>query len=48
MNIFTKACTKNWSREIFMVDSDLKTNLWTYRIKNLTGEKNRKFLWKKM
>ena len=25
-NIFSKVCTKYWSREIFIIDSVLKTN----------------------
>ena len=41
--IFSKGYTENWSREIF-IDSVLKTNPWTYKIKDLNGEKNnRKF-----
>ena len=38
-NIFTKGYTENWSREIFIIDSVLKTNLSTYKIKNVNGEK---------
>ena len=38
-NIFSKGYTENWSREIFSVDSVLKTNPSTYKIKNLNGEK---------
>ena len=38
-NIFSKGYTKNWSREIFLIDSVLKTNPWTYKIKDLNGEK---------
>ena len=38
-NIFSKGSTENWSREIFIVDSVLKTNPWTYKIKDLNGEK---------
>ena len=38
-NIFSKGYTKNWSREIFIIDSVLKTNPWTYKIKDLNGEK---------
>ena len=30
--------TENWSREIFVIDSVLKTNLWTYKIKDLNGK----------
>ena len=37
-NIFRKGYTKNWSKEIFVIDSVLKTDLWTYRIKDLNGE----------
>ena len=33
-NIFSKGYTKNWSREIFIFDSVLKTNPWTYKIKD--------------
>ena len=38
-NIFSKGYTENWSREIFIIDSLLKTNTWTYKIKDLIGEK---------
>ena len=38
-NIFSKDYTKNWSREIFIIDSVLKTNPWTYKLKDLNGEK---------
>ena len=38
-NIFRKDYSKNWSREIFFVDSVLETNQWTYKIKDLNGEK---------
>ena len=38
-NIFSKDYTKNWSREIFIVDSVLKTNPWFYKTKDLNGEK---------
>ena len=31
-NIFSKGYTENWSREIFIIDSVLKTNPWTYKI----------------
>ena len=37
--IFSKCCTENWSREIFIIDSVLKTNPWTYKIKDLNREK---------
>ena len=32
-NIFSKGYTENWSREIFITDSVLKTNPWTYKLK---------------
>ena len=38
-NIFSNGYTENWSREIFIIDSVLKTNPWTYKIKDLNGEK---------
>ena len=38
-NIFSKGYTKNWSREIFVIDSVLKINPWTHKLKNLKGEK---------
>ena len=40
-NIFSKGYTENWSREIFIIDSVLKTNPYplTYKIKDLNGEK---------
>ena len=38
-NIFSKGYTENWSREIFIINCVLKTNTWTYRIKDLNGEK---------
>ena len=38
-NIFSKGYTENWSRGIFILDSLLKTNSWTYKIKGLNGEK---------
>ena len=37
--IFSKGYTKNWLREIFIINSVLKTNPWTYKIKDLNGEK---------
>ena len=47
-NVFIKDYTENWSREIFIIDSVLKTNPWSYEIKDLNEEKNnRKFLRKK-
>ena len=38
-NIFSKDYTENWSREIFIINSVLETNTWTYKIKDLNGEK---------
>ena len=32
-NILSKAYTENWSGEIFIIDSVLKTNPWTYKFK---------------
>ena len=37
-NIFGKGYNKNWSREIFIINSVLKTNPWTYKMKDLNGE----------
>ena len=37
--IVSKAYIENWSKEIFIIDSVLTTNLWTCRIKHLDGEK---------
>ena len=31
-NFFSKSYTGNWLREIFIIDSVLKTNPWTYKI----------------
>ena len=38
-NIFSKGYSENWSREILFTDSVLQTNPWTYKNKDLTGEK---------
>ena len=38
-NIFSKGYIKNWSRQIFIIDSVLKTNPWIYKIKDLNREK---------
>ena len=38
-DIFNESYTENWSREIFIINSVLKTNPWTYRMKDLNGEK---------
>ena len=34
-NTFSRGYTENWSKEIFIIDSVLKTNLWTYKIMKL-------------
>ena len=36
-NIFSKGYTENWSREIFIIDSVLKTNPLTYKIRKIIG-----------
>ena len=41
-NIFSKTYTENWSREIFIINSVLKTNPWASRFKRRRN--NRKFL----
>ena len=33
-NIFSKRYTENWSREIFVYDSVVETNPWTYKNKD--------------
>ena len=38
-NIFSRFYTENWSREIFIIDSVLKTNPWTYKLKDSNGER---------
>ena len=37
-NIFSKGYAENWSREIFIIDSVLKTNPWTCKNKDLNGK----------
>lgn len=39
IRFFLAKATQYWSKEIFVIDSVLKTNHWTYKIKNLSGEK---------
>ena len=39
-NIFSEAHTENCSREIFIIDSVLKTNPWTYKAKDSNKRKN--------
>ena len=38
-NTFSKGYTENWSSEIFIINSALKTNPCTYKIKDLNGER---------
>ena len=38
-NFFRKVYTKNWAREIFVIDCVLKTNPWAYRTKDSNREK---------
>ena len=38
-NSFSKGYTENWSKEIFIINSVLQINLWTYKVKDLNGEK---------
>ena len=38
-NIFSKDYTENWSIEIFIIDSVLKSNHSTDKLKELNGEK---------
>ena len=33
-NVFSKSYTKIWAKEIFVIDSVLKTNPWTHKIKD--------------
>ena len=37
-NIFSKDYTENWSRVLLFIDSVLKTNPYTYKIKDLNGK----------
>ena len=46
-NICNKGYTENWLRKIFIIDSVLKTNLRTYKIKYLNGEKISRIFLKK-
>ena len=44
-NFFSKGYTENWSRVIiFIINFVLKTNPWTYKLKDLNRKNNRKFL----
>ena len=46
-NILRKGYAENWLRELFIIDSVLKANPWTYKMKDLNGEKI-KLLWKRI
>ena len=46
-NIFSKYSTENWSREIFIIDSVLKANPRTYKIKDLNEKKNNRNFYEK-
>ena len=37
-SFFSTGYTEKWSGEIFVIDSVLKTNPWTYKIKGLNEE----------
>ena len=37
--LLIKGYIENWSRNIFVIDSVLKTNLWAYKLQDLNGEK---------
>ena len=38
-NVFSKGYTENWSIEIFIIDSVLKTDPWTHKIIDINREK---------
>ena len=38
-NIFSKGYTENWSRKMFIIDSVLKANSWTYKLEDPNGER---------
>ena len=44
LSIFNKGYAENQSREIVIIDSVLKTNPWTYKIKHLNRKKKMIFL----
>ena len=46
-NVFSKGYTENWSRKIVIIGSVLKTNPWTYEIKDLNREKIIRSFYKK-
>ena len=46
-NVFSKGYPESWSRIIFTIDSVLNTNPWTYKSKELNGEKRIGNIYKK-
>ena len=38
-NILCNGYAENWSKQIFIINSVLKTDPWTYKIKDLNREK---------
>ena len=38
-NVFSKGYSEIWLREIFIIDSVLKTIPWTYKLKDLNWQK---------
>ena len=38
-NVFSKGYSEIWLREIFTIDFVLKTNPWTYKLKDLNWQK---------
>ena len=38
-NTIAKGNTKHWSKQMFFIDSVLKTNPWAYKIRDLNEEK---------
>ena len=46
-NMFSKGYTENWLSQIFIINPVLKTNTWTYKIKDLNEEKTYEVFMKK-
>ena len=46
-NVFSKGYPESWSRVIFIIDSVLNTNPWTYKSKDLNGQKRIGNIYKK-
>ena len=46
-SIFRKGYTGNGSREIFLIDFVLKSSPWTYKIKDINGEKIKRGFYEK-